>query len=448
MALAAVRVVSHPFHNKMACSTKIKLRRDYGRDSQQNLLTTRQDGTCAVYLQVIINRTVLRFDLEIHWYPDYFDLAAGRALPRFRDDQAAADVNMEAGKAFGEANTILLRYRADNAEPTPKEFKSQFRNPLSRTDFVAYFALKAWERYRAGEIEKLTYDTQMSSHRALVSFRPKIAFSALAKLNFSSKFEAHLLAQGKRATTRWARHKDMVTYLNLARKDDHITFANPYADFKVKKGKSDRSALPQRDVQLLDAHYQTLPVGHRLRPVLRRWLFSLASCGMRISDAQRVERGWRFEDTLIFKPWKGRRRSDRHIKVLLGARAMQLWDEAVAEQDHPHFVFTDLSGQKANVWLKAAAAELGIPRNIFNHQARRTFGSLYLAQGGQLLHLQDYFGHADIAATMIYVEPMAAQRRDEAKKVDAIFGPAPILHEAPAPRPLAPMSWHLRNSLE
>lgn len=127
---------------------------------------------------------------------------------------------------------------------------------------------------------------------------------------------------------------------------------------------------------------------------------------------------------------------------------MQLWDEAVAEQDHPHFVFTDLSGQKANVWLKAAAAELGIPRNIFNHQARRTFGSLYLAQGGQLLHLQDYFGHADIAATMIYVEPMAAQRRDEAKKVDAIFGPAPILHEAPAPRPLAPMSWHLRNSLE
>ena len=434
----------------MACSTKIKLRRDYGRDANGNLLHTRQDGTCTVYLQVIINRTVMRFDLETFWYPDLFDEASGRALPRQRDDTAAADVNMEAGKAFGEANTILLRYRTDNAEPTPKEFRQQFRNPLSRTDFAAYFAGKAAARYRSGEIAKLTYDTQMSSHKALVGFRLKLAFSSLATQNFAARFEAHLLAQGKKATTRWARHKDIVTYLNLARKDDHITFANPYADFKLKKGKTDRSALPQRDVQLLDAHYQSLPLGHLLRPVLRRWLFSLASCGMRISDAQRVERSWRFEDTLIFKPWKGRRRSDRHIKVLLGMRAMQLWDEAIAEQDHPHFVFTDLSGQKANDWLKTTAAELGIARNIFNHQARRTFGSLYLANGGQLIHLQDYFGHADIAATMIYVEPMAAQRRDEARKVDAIFGsviPAAASSE-PARPPLAPLSWHLRNLLE
>lgn len=437
------------FTLKMSCSAKIKLRRDYGRDASGNLLHCRQDGTCTVLVQVIINRKVMRFDLETTWYPDFFDEAAGLALFRHRDDTQAADVNMEAAKALGQANTIFLRYRADETEPTPSEFKKQFRNPLSRTDFVAYFAAKVLERYQTGEICKLTYDTQLSSQKALAGFQKKIAFSALASKNFAARFEAHLLALGKKSTTRASRHKDMNTYLNLARKDDHITFAHPYADFKIKKGTTNRRALPQCDVQLLDAHYQTLPVGAPLRPVLRRWLFSLASCGMRISDARRVERDWRFEDTLIFKPWKGRRRSDRHIKVLLGARAMQLWDEAIAEQDHPHYVFTDLSGQKSNDWLKAVAAELGISRNIFNHQARRTFGSLYLAQGGQLVHLQDYFGHANISATMIYVEPMPAQRREESKKVDAIFGTPPArLRETLLPRPLAPLSWHLRNLVE
>lgn len=63
----------------------------------------------------------------------------------------------------------------------------------------------------------------------------------------------------------------------------------PCADFKIKEGKTDRRALSRRDVQLLAAYYQTLPVGAPLRPVLRRWLFSLASYGMRISDAQRIE---------------------------------------------------------------------------------------------------------------------------------------------------------------
>lgn len=437
----------------MSVSAKIVLRKDYGRDEDGNPIRTLRNGMCSVLLRVTIDRKPLRYPLEAAWWPDHWDDAAGKALPRHRGDTDANDVNLKAGKALGEANAIFRRYALDDADayPTWHDFRREFRSTLSRKDFLEYYAAKCFQRFRTGEIDELTYTAQMGSHKALKGcFGEKLPFANLVLVGFAARFEAWLVTDAKKTTTRWARHKDARTYLNLARKVDRINFPWPYDEFKARKGKSGRRPLSQHDVELLDDYYQRLLHGQPARRVLRRFLFSLASCGMRISDAKRVERQWRFENVLIFKPWKGRRRSDRQIQVLLAERAMELWDEALAEQDHSHYVFTNLSGDKSNGWLKEIAAELGITSDIFNHQARKTFGSLYVANGGLLPHLQDYFGHVDISSTMIYVEPMPAQRKLEAKKVDAIFTrrralPAPERPAPPAPS-LQPLSWHLRRN--
>ena len=59
----------------MNCSATSKLRRDYGRDAEGNLVRTRQDDTRTMLVQTIINGTVTRYDLELRWHPGFWDEA-------------------------------------------------------------------------------------------------------------------------------------------------------------------------------------------------------------------------------------------------------------------------------------------------------------------------------------------------------------------------------------
>jgi integrase len=395
---------------------------------------------------MVINGDAFRFPIDAYWYESHFDQTTGQALPRHRGDTAAGDVNLLAGAALAKANEILMRFRAASTEPTPDEFRREYASTLNKVDFVAYFAAKAWERFRAGEIQQLTYDTQMSSYRVLVGFagKKKLPFAALSRLNFATKFEAYMVRQGHRPTTRWARHKDMKTYLKLAQHEEKLVFAYPYQNYKVKKAKGTWQALAQRDVQLIDAYYRQTQPGEAIRPVLRRWLFSLASAGLRISDAARIGRDWRIYDVLVFRPWKGRKKEDKILKIPLSQRAQELWDEAIQEHDHPKYVFTNVAGKTSNEWLHWLEDELGLKSKLFNHVARRTYGTLYLANGGMLHVLQENLGHSDIKSTMIYVEVLPDLRESEARKVDAIFGhrAAPLPSSIQPPPPMRPTSWY------
>ncbi|WP_138991201.1 Arm DNA-binding domain-containing protein [Larkinella sp. C7] len=52
------------------------------------------DGTSALYIYVAINGSKVRIPLKLAWPPNYFDKAAGKLLPRSKDDKDYADLNM------------------------------------------------------------------------------------------------------------------------------------------------------------------------------------------------------------------------------------------------------------------------------------------------------------------------------------------------------------------
>ena len=199
----------------MACSARVRVRTSY----------VRADGTSQVYLQVIIERVPRWLALELHWPAGHFDQAAGLALPQRARDKAAAaaaaDLNMQTGQQLTRANDIFVRWRLAGQQLTMSEFLKEWNNKLSKTNFCDYYAAKLHERWRTEEISEASFKTQRATLRKLIEFNPTLPFLNLRAQRFPRKFDLFLEKQKKSGrSTRWARHKDVKTYLHLAQKDN------------------------------------------------------------------------------------------------------------------------------------------------------------------------------------------------------------------------------------
>jgi site-specific recombinase XerD len=399
----------------MACSARVRVRASY----------TRSDGTNQVHLQVIINGKPKWLPLELHWPAKFFDQAAGLALPqRTRDKKAQAaadDVNLQAGQVLSRVNDIFVRWRLSGQELTMDEFLKEFNNKLSKTNFCDYFATKLDERHRTEEIGELSYKAQRATLRKLQEFNTLLPFVNLRGMDFARKFDLFLEKKKKSsANTRWSRHKDVKTYLNLAADKDNIRFEDPYKDFKVAKVKGKWVAALPREIELLDTYYNTLSPGSTRRRYLRRWLFGVAT-GLRLSDQREARRDWLYESTLIFLMQKGRRKK-AEMMLPIGRRALELWHDALNERDGDNGrTFINVTGQQSNDMMETIRQELGIRSNLHNHVGRESFATLYLENGGSLEVLREYLGHSFIDTTMKYVHVSAARKRRDLVHVDSIF---------------------------
>jgi site-specific recombinase XerD len=396
--------------NFMACSARVRVRSTY----------TRADGTNQVYLQLIIQRVVKWLPLDLHWPAKHFDEAAGKALPRRRGDKEADDLNLQAGQELARVNRIFVDWRLREQELTMPEFLKAFSSKLNRGNFCDYFETKLSERWSSGEITDLSYKTQRATLRKVQEFNPTLPFSNLKPGQFAKKFDLWLeKVKGSSANTRWARHKDVKTYLHLAEKDN-IRFDCPYEDFKVSKVAGKWLAAQPREIELLNTYYDTLPLGTTRRRYLRRWLFGVAT-GLRLSDQRRAKRDWLLDTTLVFLMHKGRRKG-KLVKLPLGRRALALIQDALREGDGQQGnIFIDASGQKSNDAMEAIRQELGIKSRLHNHVGRESFATLYLENGGSLEVLKEYLAHSFIETTMKYVHVSDARKRRDLGMVDAIF---------------------------
>lgn len=53
--------------------------------------------------------------------------------------------------------------------------------------------------------------------------------------------------------------------------------------------------------------------------------------------------------------------------------------------------------------IKKYSKRAKINKNISAHTLRHTFGTTFIRQGGNVMHLKEILGHADISTTQIYI---------------------------------------------
>ncbi|MDO7885718.1 phage integrase SAM-like domain-containing protein [Hymenobacter cheonanensis] len=285
----------------------------------------RKDGTCQVRLVVIIDRRVMQLSLGIAWPIALFDEAEGKCLasrpPRSRPadyaeqlaaaqaraggaeafSQLADDYSLLIGQARAKANTIFVGCRLSNMVLTAEKFLQDFNTEGSKTDFVSYFHHKIIERHRKGKISDNTKKNHLSTWRELKRFREVIAFHTLS-LEFADEFNDYLLKRVKSLNTRWGRHKDVKTYLALAKKD-RLKLENPYEHFKNKDEPGKWKALKPDELAKLEAYYRLCTPGTIYRRVLAKFLFSCNS-SLRLGDLKNIGAAKLENRELIFKAQK------------------------------------------------------------------------------------------------------------------------------------------------
>ena len=413
----------------MSFSAKIKLRRP-----------ARRDGTCAILLQVIVGGAVWPKSLDLGWPELLFDEERGECLtglppaarpPNYKQvlenlttlaggtHQAlvkrASDYNLLIGQALAKANEVQVHWRLSNEALTLERFRRDFETAGDKSDFITYYRAKVSERWRRGRICNTTRKNHLSTLNALIAFRPVIPFNTLTT-DFADEFHDYLLKKVRSVNTRWGRHKDVKTYLALAKKD-RLKFENPYEYFKNKEEPGKWKPLKPDELAKLEAYYQLCTPGTIYRRILAKFLFSCNS-SLRLGDLKNIGVAKLENRELIFKAQKTYAQKLQETMLPLTRKAIAYLQNAQEEEDLPGFYnYTD---QYSNRVLTAIGQMLGIESRIHWHVGRETFGTEFVRRGGNVSVLQKLMDHAKISTTMKYVHVDADMKRAAIAQLDAL----------------------------
>jgi integrase len=412
----------------MGYSAKVVLRRP-----------ARKDGTCQVRLIVILDGRSVPVPLKVAWPPALFDEENGRCLaslpvkergPEYAAQLAvataaaggpaglaklASDYNLIIGQALGKANGIFVEARLSSQVLTADRFLQDYNTEGSKTDFVSYFYNKIIERHRKNKISDNTRRNHISTYRELKRFREVIPFHTL-NVDFADDFKLHLDKHIKSLNTRWARHKDIKTYLAIARREK-IKFENPYADFVNQTEPGKWRPLPPDELRRLEAYYVLCAPGTPQRQILCKFLFSCKS-GLRLGDLKNIGNAQLEGNRLTFEMQKGWSKSLQATMLPLTRQALGYLADAQEEEDGAGF--RDYADQYENRALTAIGVQLGIETKLHHHVGRETFATNFIRIGGRAEILQKLLGHKKISTTMKYVHVDDEMKRAAIAQLDAL----------------------------
>lgn len=416
----------------MNYSANIKLRRP-----------ARQDGTCQILLLVVIRRKPHPIGLGIAWWPELFDETSGLCLtsqPK-KDRQAtydqvlstavawaggtlakleakAKDYNLIIGKARTKANDVFVNFRLTEQPVTSEAFLFDYNTEASKKDFISYMESKISERYRKGKghregISENTRKNHTSTLNCLMKFRASIPFYSISP-KLIDDFHAYLLKHVKAVNTRWTRHKDVKTYLALARKE-RIRFEDPYVDFENKAEQGTWKPLKPAELMKLKVFYTQLPIGSARRRILQRFLFSCCS-SLRLGDLKNLRNSKLDGHELTFQIQKTYEKKLQDMMLPLTREALSYLEDSRREEGLTGFFnYTD---QYSNRQLKAIARELEIETELHHHVGRETFATEFIRRGGKVEVLQMLLDHEKIETTMKYVHVDNDMKRDAIRMLD------------------------------
>lgn len=370
---------------------KVKIKSDY----------IRTDGTCAVYLQIFLNKEKKIIPLDFSVAPIHFENQRVKATHPF-----ANDFNLIIEKALADINKIEINYRLSNVPLTIEKLVLEYTNPSSRMDFCTF-----WQAEMENQKHKLkpgTYRQQMSVLGKLKKYKPVVYFYEIDN-DFIAKIEKHLKVKlGNSDNTVASFIKSFKKYLHIANKRGIITPVL-HDDIKRASFTTSREFLLPAEIVKLYNYYSADFVNATHKAILSRFLFSCFT-GLRISDIQKLTTDNFAGDLLFFT-------SEKTGKI----QKMKLNNSALKFIDPEAVFYGNFSNEYINRELKFIAKACAIKKTISFHVARHTFATNYLLSGGNVVNLQKLLGHSKIDETMIYVHVVESITDIEIMNMDEIL---------------------------
>jgi site-specific recombinase XerD len=192
-------------------------------------------------------------------------------------------------------------------------------------------------------------------------------------------------------------------------KNSGESFADPFADFRMKFENKERDYLNQEELTLL----QNKTFGsERLEKVRDVFLFScytgLSFCDICDLSKENIKRGMDKHLWIMTK----RHKTDIPFKVRLLDIPMAIMEKYEGTQADGKLLPV-ISNQKMNSYLHEIADICGIDKTITFHVARHSFATLCLTMGMPIESISKMLGHTKIKTTQIYARLIDKKLSDD-----------------------------------
>lgn len=368
----------------------------------------RADGTCALYLQMFLNKDKKKIPLMVSVAPNDFDKVKQRVKSKH---PFSRDYNLIIEKAFSDIHKIELSYRLAGEVLDMDKLIKEYSNPTSRIDFIKFWELELKNQEQLKD--PATIKQQRSSLEKVKKYKSPILFYEITP-DFFEKMIYHFKTKEKNEPhTIQTLTKNFKKYLHIANDLGIITPLN-YKEIKAKRCISNRTFLMPDEVNKFYEYYTSSFINPVLKNILARFLFSCFT-GLRISDNKAIDIDNIIADILVFVAQK----TGKLQRIPLSKSALLFIGK-------DKLFYGDYAEQHINRELKNIAKACGITKRITFHVARHTFATNFLICGGRVEVLQKLLGHSQIRETMDYVHIVESITNQQINNLDDILTKKPL----------------------
>jgi len=393
--------------------------------------STSKDGKkYPIYMRVIVNRMKAEAFLFEYADPDKWISECGRIKGNAKSDQF---LNNKLTAAENTINEIRWSLERDKKPFTAKDVINRYKGEKNDIGFLQFFSQVIKEiEAKPDEYTKSVVRHYYQARLRLQEYLKKKAKNKDMLLrNFSRKhideFEHYLLTTRVEVIDKPICRNTANRYLvklkcvfNIAIRKELI-IKNPFADFKIREVKSNRSYLTQQELEQIESHpLSGNPSLIRVRDI---FLFSVYT-GLRWSDAMSLT------DKSIQKDKKerywiylaGQLKTGEPLVIPMLRQAQDIYEKYAECREITKFILPRLSNQKVNSYLKEICRLVGIEKSITHHCGRHSFATtILLERGVDLKTVSKLLGHRSVRSSEVYGKITQTQLSTVAEKVEFGF---------------------------
>lgn len=364
----------------MKATFKIEMRKDYAT----------KDGKRPICLRYTANRRTTLISLNILIKPRHWN----KVSCTVRDTEPRSYYyNKAISEFYQKADTIIME---------------NFFKPLSISQFIEKIRDKSFGNtdfyvFIENEIELLkkvrapgTIENYNKLINTLKAWKPTLSFDEIT-LDFIQQFHNHELEVGNLPSTIYKKHANFKFLIGIAVDKEKIA-KTPYEKFEIKKNikAQNNDVLTEDELKRLQDAYNNKKYSKGKQEVLREFLFacytSLAYAEYSIvtfADIKLIK-----IDTGEYYPLLSNERTKTDITYkipIVSPKVIALIGEGEPSQN----IFSPISNQPTNRYLKSIMKDLHIDKEMTFHRARHTFRTIAARKGINDGIAERIMGHAE-----------------------------------------------------
>lgn len=328
----------------------------------------------------------------------------------------AKDKNLVVESVLARINDVVVKFRLRDKQMTRDSFLRAYNRPSDYDTFHAFY--KDYEKKHSYKIEGTTWQSERVVMGKLQEFNPYLHFDDIDPHWLDSYYSYLRKDLKNNENTAYKNMSTIRKYVNAAFKAGYFD-ENPFADWRIKRGKSSYMYLKEEELTQFIKYYQSGECPAKHYATLEFFLFMCFS-SLHVSDARNLKLEQFYTDSFTYYRIKLRNSKPEPINIPI-SEALRKLVENIVRYRKKGYIFENLpADQTMNRYLKDIAKHLELEnwKEISHKAGRHTFATYYLSKTKDLASLKEILGHSDLRETLIYAHVLDESKQEGIKHFD------------------------------